>query len=49
MSYYGCNHCVVITNSTFTAAAHQLAEKVRCILVDGSQIESLILGKVRLA
>jgi HJR/Mrr/RecB family endonuclease len=49
MSYYGCNHCVVVTNSTFTTAAQQLAQKIGCQLIDGSQMESLILGKVDLS
>jgi HJR/Mrr/RecB family endonuclease len=47
MAFYSCNRCVVVTNSTFTAAATELAHRIGCVLVDGFQIHDLILGKVR--
>lgn len=46
MTYYGCSRCMVITNSTFTHAAVDLASKIGCLLIDGSQIEALIRGQI---
>jgi len=40
--YYECTHTAVITNSTFTKAARELADKTNCVLVDGSGIEYLL-------
>jgi hypothetical protein len=37
---------MVITNSTFTHAAVDLAAKIGCVLIDGSQIEALIRGQI---
>ncbi len=48
MCFYSCNRCAVITNSVFTPAAVELAQRVKCLLIDGSQIQALILGKVHL-
>lgn len=48
MVYYGCNGCAVVTNSSFTSAATDLASKIGCSLIDGSQIPSLIVGQIRL-
>lgn len=48
MKYYGCQGCVVITNSTFTRSARDLAGPTECILIDGSQIEALIRRKISL-
>jgi HJR/Mrr/RecB family endonuclease len=48
MSFYACNLAVVITNSTFTAAAMELASKVECVLIDGSLIPELIEGRLTL-
>jgi HJR/Mrr/RecB family endonuclease len=39
--YYQCTHSAVITNSSFTKSAHELAEKTNCILIDGSGIGRL--------
>ena len=47
-TFHGCNRCCVITNSIFTASAKQLAESVGCTLIDCSQINSLIFGKIEL-
>jgi hypothetical protein len=39
--YYQCTHSAVITNSSFTKSAQELAEKTNCILIDGSGIGRL--------
>ena len=39
--YYQCTHSAVITNSSFTKSAQELAEKTNCILIDGSRIGRL--------
>ena len=39
--YYRCTHSAVITNSSFTKSARELAGKTECILIDGSEIERL--------
>jgi hypothetical protein len=46
MTFYGCDSCVVITNSGFTRAAISLASATNCRLIDGSQIPDLIDGKI---
>jgi HJR/Mrr/RecB family endonuclease len=48
MTFYRCHGSVVITNSTFTKGARELAASVNCILIDGSQIPDLIRGRIRL-
>lgn len=45
--YYECTHTAVITNSTFTKAARELAAKTDCILVDGSGIEYLLTNGLK--
>ncbi len=45
MVFYGCQRCCVIANTTFTAAAKQLASRLGCQLLDGSRIPDLIQGK----
>jgi hypothetical protein len=39
--YYQCTHSAVITNSSFTKSARELAQKTDCILIDGSGIGRL--------
>lgn len=39
--YYQCTHSAVITNSSFTKSAQELATKTDCILIDRSGIERL--------
>ena len=46
MTFYGCDSCVVITNSYFTPTAMRLAQANRCRLVDGGQIPDLIEGRI---
>ncbi len=46
MSFYRCTKCAVITNSEFTSSARELASRVGCTLIEGSQIEALILGQI---
>jgi len=46
MAFYGCDSCVVITNSRFTRTAVQLAQVNGCRLIDESQIPDLILGRI---
>lgn len=45
MQFYGCEVPVVITNSTFTSKAKELAQRCNCLLVDGSGVIELALGK----
>jgi HJR/Mrr/RecB family endonuclease len=47
MSFYGCHLAVVITNSTFTSGARELAERIGCQLIDREQLSSLIEGHIR--
>ncbi len=46
MTHYGCHRCVVVTTSYFTSSAKLLAESVRCTLVEGSQIPTIIRGEM---
>jgi restriction endonuclease Mrr len=46
--YYGCDCCVVITNSNFTRQARKLAARIGCRLISGSEIPDLILGHLPL-
>jgi restriction system protein len=46
MNHYGCSSCVVITNSTFTRAAIELAQSNNCLLIDQTGIERLINGRI---
>jgi len=48
MLYYDCQACAVITNSTFTSGARDLASKVGCLLLDRSSIPLLIEGQIKL-
>ncbi len=48
LTFHRCHRCAVITNSTFTPSAIELARRVGCILIDGSQINALIFGKIEL-
>ena len=40
--FYNCSHCAVITNSTFTKSARELASRTSCILIGESEIDDLI-------
>ena len=44
--FYHCNAGIVVTNSTFTPHAEQLAASVGCTLIDGSKIPDLIRGNL---
>ncbi len=46
MASQKCQSCAVVTNSRFTAPARELAERVGCKLIDGSQIPDLIEGRI---
>ena len=46
MTFYGCDSCVVITNSRFTTTAIRLAQAIGCRLIDGAQIPDLIEGRI---
>lgn len=48
MGFYGCDVAVVITNSTYTSGARELAERIGCLLIDRDQIPSLIEGRISL-
>lgn len=47
-TFYGCHKSVVITNSKFTKSATKLARSLNCLLIDGSQIDALIGGAIRI-
>ena len=40
--FYNCTHCAVITNSTFTKSARELASRTSCILIGEPEIDDLI-------
>ncbi len=42
--YYSCSGMAVITNSHFTPSARDLAQRIGCVLIEGSQFEKFILG-----
>lgn len=44
MFHYSCDRCAVITNSTFTASAVELARTTGCQLIDGDQLKRFIQG-----
>jgi hypothetical protein len=46
MASHRCQSCAVVTNSRFAAPARELAERVGCKLIDGSQISDLIEGRI---
>lgn len=46
--FYNCHTAAVITNSTFTRAARELASGVGCALIDGDELPNLIRGTRRL-
>lgn len=46
MAHYGCDECVVVTNSAFTSGARDLARSVGCRLLDGRDIPDLIEGRI---
>jgi HJR/Mrr/RecB family endonuclease len=46
MASHRCQSCAVVTNSRFTAPARELAERVGCKLIDGTQIPDLIEGRI---
>jgi HJR/Mrr/RecB family endonuclease len=46
MTFYRCDSCVVVTNSSFTRHAQELAAGVGCRLVDGGEIPDLIEGRI---
>jgi hypothetical protein len=48
MKFYGCDSCVVVTNSDFTRQAREMAQRTGCGLIAGQQIPSLIRGEIRL-
>src|SRR6185436_12139014 len=46
MASHAGQSCAVVTNSRFTAPARELAERLGCKLIDGTQIPELIEGRV---
>ncbi len=45
MKYYDCNACAVITNSSFTPQAYEIARKVNCSLVAENELSSFLRGE----
>ncbi len=48
MAHYRCQKCAVITNSTFTSSARELAGSVGCALIDHDMIVALIEGNIEI-
>jgi hypothetical protein len=48
MGFYDCECCIAITNSTFSRSAKELADKIGCLLIDGTRLPDLIAGKITL-
>jgi hypothetical protein len=48
MTQHKCQRCAIVTNSTFTPSAIDLAKRLGCTLFDKGQIQPLILGQIRL-
>ena len=48
MHFHQCSRGVVVTSSTFTRSAQELASRTGCVLVDGNQIPDLIRGRITL-
>jgi HJR/Mrr/RecB family endonuclease len=46
MKHYQCSRSVVVTNSTFTSGARDLEKSTDSLLIDGSQIPDLIMGRI---
>ena len=44
--FHGCQMAALVTNSRFTDSARELAERVHCVLIDGSQIPDLVEGRI---
>lgn len=41
LKVYGCERSMVITNSTYSAVAHRLANANDCVLIDGARLRQL--------
>ena len=46
--FYGCTHCLVVTNSKFTSGAKKAAVKAECMLIDGDKLPEMIRGQIQL-
>ncbi len=46
MIFYGCDSCVVVTNSRFSPLARKLAARIGCLLIDYTLIHDLIEGRI---
>lgn len=46
--FYGCNACMVITNSVFTQSAIDLAAKASCVLISERELPHLIRGHINI-
>jgi HJR/Mrr/RecB family endonuclease len=46
--FYRCDACAVVTNSSFTISAKELAARAGCRLVGGDELRALIRGEIRL-
>ncbi|MDB5334635.1 MAG: hypothetical protein JWN70_254 [Planctomycetaceae bacterium] len=44
--HYDCTSCVVITNSSYTRSARELARSTNCRLIDRTEIRNLVHGKI---
>lgn len=43
LRYYNCNKAMVVTNSTYTRQAKEIANSIDCLLIDREQLIELIL------
>jgi len=48
MAFYKCHRCMVVSNSTFTSSAIDLARRIDCVLIAGNEIPDLIHGRIRM-
>jgi hypothetical protein len=48
MKFHACDRCAIVTNSSFSLTAIELAKTVGCVLINGSQISDLVAGRIDL-
>jgi restriction system protein len=45
-AFHDCEACAVVTNSTLTRGATELASKIGCRVIDGQTLPDLIRGQI---
>jgi HJR/Mrr/RecB family endonuclease len=46
MAHYGCDCCVVVTNSYYTSSAVSLAQSTRCLLIHEDNFKDFVFGRI---